>query len=86
MQRALWMTGNPFSNQTTFQYTLPQPAYIRLIIYDVLGREIDTLVDQPLPSGRHTTPFTGSNLSPGVYYARIESSQFYVTKKLVVIR
>ena len=77
---------NPFTNRTTLQFTLPTPSHAQLSIYDVLGREIERLMDQPGVAGTHAVTFDGSNLPPGVYYARLETASVQLTKKLVIVR
>ncbi|MBX2821342.1 MAG: T9SS type A sorting domain-containing protein [Rhodothermaceae bacterium] len=77
---------NPFTNRTTLQYTLDAHAPVRLSVYDLLGREIEVLVDRTEPAGTHTIQFDGSHLPAGIYYARLESANSQLTKKLVLVR
>jgi len=77
---------NPFSDRTTLQYTLESHAPVRLSVYDLLGREIEVLVDRTEPAGTHSVQFEGSHLPAGIYYARLESATSQLTKKLVLVR
>lgn len=74
---------NPFSSKTTLNYSLPKPMRIRLAIYDVLGREVETLVDAGQSEGTYAVDFDGSQLPAGIYYARIEMDYLRFTKRIV---
>ncbi len=62
---------NPFNPTTTIEYELPKDAFVKLIVYDILGREVQTLVNQEKAAGSYKVIFDGSNLSSGVYFYRI---------------
>ncbi|MCH8124322.1 MAG: T9SS type A sorting domain-containing protein [Bacteroidetes bacterium] len=62
----------PFSEKTTIRFRLPHPASVRLSILDLLGREIETLVNEPRKEGNYSVVFNGSGLPSGVYIYRIE--------------
>ena len=63
---------NPFTSTTTFHYELPKTAQVTLRVYDMLGREVATLVDRAQEAGFYDVPFDGSALSPGVYLYRLQ--------------
>jgi hypothetical protein len=63
---------NPFTAATTFHYELPKTAQVTLRVYDMLGREVTTLVDRKQEPGFYDVPFDGSALSPGVYLYRLQ--------------
>ena len=65
---------NPFNPETTIEYTLPQAESVRLVVYDVLGREVARLVDGVQPAGRHSVRFSGGELSSGTYVYRLETT------------
>jgi uncharacterized lipoprotein YddW (UPF0748 family) len=75
---------NPFNPLTTLSFTLSQQHYTTLKVYDMLGREIATVVDDVLDAGTHRFNFNGSNLASGVYLYRIVSGTFTETKKMVL--
>jgi uncharacterized lipoprotein YddW (UPF0748 family) len=75
---------NPFNPTTTIQFTLAQSGQTSLKIYDVLGREVRTIVDGVESAGMHTVSFAGSDLSSGVYFYRITSGSFVETKKMIL--
>jgi hypothetical protein len=85
---------NPFNPTTTINYALPVRSNVTLKIYDALGRDIATLVDQEKPAGDHQVLFDAKNLASGIYFYRLQISQiargqsgtFSETKKLVLLR
>lgn len=82
---------NPFNPSTTISYNLPVTSEARLIIYDLLGREIRTLVNEVLRPGRHSVEWDGTDnvgaaAISGVYFYQLKSGKFVETKKLVLIK
>lgn len=77
---------NPFNPTTTIEYTIPQSRFVSLKVYDILGREVKTLVHQQELSGTYKVHFDGSNLASGVYFYRIEAGEFVATKKLLLLK
>ncbi|CAN0064914.1 unnamed protein product, partial [Laminaria digitata] len=63
---------NPFAGSTTLRYSLPQSMQVRLAVYDILGREVEVLVDQQQEAGIYTVNFEADALPSGIYMARIE--------------
>ena len=77
---------NPFNPRTTIQYSIPQTSFVRITIYDILGKEVSTLVDEQKLSGSYEVQFDGSKLSSGVYFYRLHAGKFLETKKLVLLK
>ncbi|MCX6158548.1 MAG: T9SS type A sorting domain-containing protein [Ignavibacteriae bacterium] len=81
---------NPFNPTTKIVYDIPKDAKVKLVIYDILGREMKTLVNNEFRSaGKYITEFNGSNLASGIYFARIlvnEGKDFMAVKKLVLLK
>ena len=77
---------NPFNPSTTMEFTLPKSEFVTLKVYNVLGEEIKTLVNNKLQAGNHTYEFDGSNLASGVYLYRIEAGEFQQVRKMVLIK
>ncbi len=78
---------NPFNPQTTITFTLPRTGHVTLRVYDVLGREIATLVDhESLGAGTHDVLFDASQLSSGVYFYRLQADGIALTKQLALIK
>jgi hypothetical protein len=77
---------NPFNSTTTIIYQIPTATVLRLLVYDMLGREVAVVVDGKRESGRHTVRFEATNLPSGVYVYRFTGSSFTQARKMVVIR
>jgi hypothetical protein len=82
---------NPFNPTTTILYDLPEAATVHLVIYDVLGRQVRTLVNQDLTAGYHkavwdATGDMGRPLSGGLYIYRIQAGGFSKTMKMVLLK
>jgi hypothetical protein len=83
---ALESYPNPFSARTSIRYGLDSPGPIRLVVFDLLGREISALVDGIEASGSREIAFDATGLAPGVYFARLTTEAGGTTVKLVVAR
>lgn len=77
---------NPFNPNTTIQYQLPKNEFVTLKIYDVLGSEVSTLVNEYKSSGNYKLNFDASNLSSGVYIYTIRSADNVLSKKMILMR
>ena len=81
---------NPFNPTTKIAFDLPKDSKVKLVIYDILGREMKTLVNNEFRSaGKYITEFNGSNMASGVYFARIlvnEGKDFIAVKKMVMVK
>jgi hypothetical protein len=82
---------NPFNPVTKIKFAVPAPsplerAGVRLVIYDALGREVQTLVNELLKPGTYEVDFDGSNFSSGVYYYTLSAGDYIETKKMAMIK
>ena len=77
---------NPFNPTTTINYSLAEDSHVQLKIYNVIGREVASLVDGMQSAGIQTVAFDGSNLPSGVYFYRIVAGAFMDQKKLLVLK
>ena len=77
---------NPFSSSTTIRFAIPEPAHTRLVVYDLLGREVETLVDALLPMGQHTTTFEAHDLPSGIYLYRLDTSEARAVRKMLLLQ
>lgn len=82
---------NPFNPSTTLTFNLPQACPVSLRVFDVLGRNVATLLASPIPNGTmsagtHSVLFDGSRLASGVYFARLTAGDQSVVRKLVLMR
>jgi hypothetical protein len=77
---------NPFNPATTIQYILPQAGMVKLTLYNILGQEIRTLVNEIKEAGTHTINIDASDLNSGMYIYKIESGSFVQTRKMTLVK
>jgi hypothetical protein len=77
---------NPFNPTTVISYQLPVAGNVSLKVYDVLGKEVMTLVNGRQEAGAYNLNFNASNLSSGVYFYRLQSGNFVSTKKMMLVK
>ncbi|MEJ2617245.1 MAG: T9SS type A sorting domain-containing protein [Ignavibacteriaceae bacterium] len=77
---------NPFNPKTTIKYFLPNSSFVTLKVYDILGKEITTLVNERKSAGNYSVNFNASNLPSGVYFYRMQAGNFVSTKKFVLLK
>jgi hypothetical protein len=77
---------NPFNPSTTIRFALAQPGQTMLRVFDVLGREVATLVNERMAAGQHGVEWAPTNLPSGVYYCRLEAVGYVNTQKLVMLK
>ena len=77
---------NPFNPSTIIKFSLPSGGYVSLKVFDVLGNEISTLVNEFKNSGNYDIVFDASGLASGVYYYRLEAEGFIQTKKIILMK
>ena len=77
---------NPFNPTTKINFAIPKQGLVTMKIYDVLGREVKTLVNEVKAPGTYTVDFNASTLSSGVYFYKLESNSFTDIKKMMLIK
>ncbi|HPN37305.1 MAG TPA: T9SS type A sorting domain-containing protein, partial [Melioribacteraceae bacterium] len=77
---------NPFNPSTNISFTLPKSDFVTLKVYDILGKEIATLINQELNAGSYIKPFNATNLSSGIYFYKLQASKYSQTKKMILIK
>jgi hypothetical protein len=77
---------NPFNPSTQIHFELPQDGSVRLVVYDLLGREVATLMNEFKKAGRYDVTFAARNLASGVYFYRLQAGAFNDVKKLLLLR
>jgi len=77
---------NPFNPITNIKYQIPEISFVTLKIYDVIGNQITTLVNEEKPAGFYNMEFDASILSSGVYFYSLQASNFVETKKMILIK
>jgi hypothetical protein len=77
---------NPFNPSTVISYRLPVNSNVVLKVFDILGNEVATLVNEEKPAGTYEVEFNASNLSSGVYFYRFTAGSFLITKKMSLLK
>jgi|AntRauTorckE6833_2_1112554.scaffolds.fasta_scaffold00158_17 hypothetical protein len=77
---------NPFNPETNITFELPNSAYVKLEVFDIMGRKIQTLVDEFRRLGNYSVPFNGDNLSSGVYLYRLNIDGEVFVKKMTLVK
>ena len=77
---------NPFNPITTIEFSLPESRLVRLEVFDIVGRNVSTLINTQKEAGFHSVQFNGSGLSSGVYLYRIQAGDFVQVKKLLLVK
>ncbi len=77
---------NPFNPYTTIEYSLPEKSNVRLNVYNVRGQKVKTLVDKAQIPGQYKVDFNARDLSSGLYFTRLETSQGVKTRKIMLVK
>lgn len=77
---------NPFNPSTQINYNIPVRSNVKLTVYDIMGREVQTLVNSMQEPGKYTVVFNADNLASGMYFYKIEAGSFTETKKMTLIK
>ncbi|NWF50916.1 MAG: T9SS type A sorting domain-containing protein [Ignavibacteriaceae bacterium] len=77
---------NPFNPSTSIQYSIGSSQFVTLKVFDVLGKEVATLVNEEKPAGSHQVTFDARELASGIYLYRLSANSFTETKKLILIK
>jgi hypothetical protein len=77
---------NPFNPTTTIKYQIPELSFVTIKVYDVLGSEIATLINEEKPVGSYEVEFNAPSLPCGIYFYRLQAADFVETKKMVLLR
>jgi len=77
---------NPFNPSTTIRYSITTTDLVRIKVYDILGREVKTLINEQKQAGTYEIQFDASGLASGIYLYRIESGNFIQTKKMILLK
>ena len=77
---------NPFNPSTTIKFALPKDGFVTMKVYDLAGREVAKLVSEVKKAGYYQVQFNASSLASGVYFYRIQSNDFVITKRMVLIK
>lgn len=77
---------NPFNPTTTIKYDIANNSFVKLVVYDLAGKEVETLVNNNLQAGSYEATWSGSNYASGVYFAKIEAGSYRHIIKMLMIK
>ena len=82
---------NPFNPSTTIKYQIPEISFVTITVYDILGREVATLVNEEKPAGSYEVQFSsyseeGRNLTSGIYFYQLKANNYVETKKMILLK
>jgi len=77
---------NPFNPATTIKFSLPKKSFVTLKVFDILGKEVQTLVQEERAGGNYEVTFDATKLTSGVYFYTLQTDNFLATKKLVLLK
>jgi len=77
---------NPFNPVTSIQYHLAMPGIVSLKVFDMLGKEVATLVNGPRPAGEHSVQFNAANLPSGIYFYTLRTPSFRATRRMLLLK
>lgn len=77
---------NPFNPSTSIRFTMPEEGFVKLIVYDVTGKEVKTIVNEKLQAGSHEVSFNGEGFTSGVYFYKLQAEGFSDYKKMLLLK
>ena len=77
---------NPFNPTTNIKFDVAKFSNVKIIVFDIMGREVQTLVNESVKPGTYETSFDGSSLASGVYFYKLITSGFTETKRMLMIK
>ena len=77
---------NPFNPATSITYQVPEISFVTLKVYDLIGREITTLISEEKPAGIYEVEFEGSGLPSGIYFYQLRAGDFIEIQKMLLLK
>ncbi len=77
---------NPFNPTASIKYQIPELSFVTIKVYDILGNEIASLVNEEKPAGSYKVQFDGGNLTSGIYFYQLRAGNFVETKKMLLMK
>ena len=77
---------NPFNPSTNIQFSIPEQQLVQLKVYNVIGQEVATLVNDVMNQGNYSVAFNADNFSSGVYFYKLETGKFSEVKKMILAK
>ena len=87
--KVYWLSQNypnPFNATTNIHFVIPKPGYVEIIVYNIAGQEVTTLVSEKKMAGEHEVQWSPMNLPSGVYIYRLQAGDFSETRKLILLK
>jgi hypothetical protein len=77
---------NPFNPTTTISFSLPSRSFVSLKVFDILGREVATIVSEEMSAGSYSRQWNAAQMSSGIYFYRLQAGTYIEMKKLVFLK
>ena len=77
---------NPFNPTTNIKFTIPKSGHVSLKVFDIMGREMVSLINENLETGEYEVSLNGSNLNSGVYFYQLKAGNFVSTRRMMLIK
>ncbi|MCX6161751.1 MAG: T9SS type A sorting domain-containing protein [Ignavibacteriae bacterium] len=77
---------NPFNPSTTIRYSISRTVFVKLAVYDLMGREVNILVKEKQSAGTYEAVWLATNFPSGVYFYRIKAGDYSETKRLILLK
>ena len=77
---------NPFNPATLIRYSIPEPGLVTLKVYDILGKEVATLVNEQKIGGKYEVKFNAGSLASGVYFYTLKINNYVSTEKMILLK
>jgi hypothetical protein len=77
---------NPFNPSTKIEFSIPTAGLVNLQVFDLLGREVTTLINEDMQPGKYAIDFDASDLASGIYFYTLRAREFISTKKMILLK
>ena len=77
---------NPFNPVTNIEFSVPEPSFVKLAVYDMLGTEVETIISKNLTAGSYKADWNASKYTSGVYFYRLITADFTETRKMILVK
>jgi len=77
---------NPFNPATNIQFSIPKSSFVKLVVYDIQGRKVETLVNQQVNAGTYNADWNAARYSSGIYFYKLETDGYTETKKMMLVK
>lgn len=77
---------NPFNPETNIEFSIPKKTFVKLTVFNILGKEVELLINKELSAGKYKVDFSASDLPGGVYFYKFSAGSFTETKKMIIVK